>query len=269
MIVHGNSLKFILAFFIILYTPFSLGAVDSLVNALTQGKFSGEFNAKYSKGSDEEGSNNGAYQNIFIEYELPKIHGIDIMLGAQSVEQREKENKSVNQVLYSEAIYAKKAASFDYRLSANYYSTIYSPNEETQLVTSRAVGFKAEIEMDAFEAYVAISRVSDATHDFYIHPSFNGKENLLPTSSLLLSNNDMPNTSAAALDLKYRFDKQFSLGSRYAVAEDAFTQSSYSGIYSSFLADEVLKGLNVTIAYDRALEGDDARQWSIQFKSNF
>lgn len=25
------------------------------------------------KGSDEEGSNNGAYQNIFIEYDLPKF----------------------------------------------------------------------------------------------------------------------------------------------------------------------------------------------------
>lgn len=261
-------MKFTLACWLC-HTPLYLLANESLIHALTQGKFSGEFNAKYSKGSDEEGSNNGAYQNFFIEYDLPKIHGVDISLGAQSVEQSERESKSVNQVFYSEAIYANKVASFDYRLSANYYSTIYAPDEETQTVTSRALGVKAEIAMDAFEAYIAISKVSDATHDFYIHPSFNGKENLLPTGSLLLSNNDTPNTSAAALDVKYRFDKQFALGSRYTVAENALTQHTYSGIYSSFLADEIIKGLNVTLAYDRALEDEDIRQWRIQFKSNF
>ena len=243
-------------------------ASDSLIEALTRGKFSGDFDARYSEGSDEEGKNNTGHSKLYIEYTLPPIMGIDISIATQSDSQTEDRKQSVNKIVYTEAVYERKMESFDYRLSANYYSTVIVPNEDIQTVTSRAVGLKAHIAMEDIQAYVAFSQVSDSPYDIPSHASLEGRDKLLPTASLLLSNNDAPNTRAAALDVKYHVYKQFAVGSHYAIASDETTLNSYNGVYTSFSLDE-LNGLNITLAYDKAVLGKEEEQWSIQIKNKF
>ena len=243
-------------------------ASDSLIEALTHGKFSGDFDAHYSEGSDEEGKSNAGYSKLYIEYTLPPIMGIDISIATQSNSQTEDNKQSVNKIVYSEAAYERKTAYFDYRLSANYYSTVFVPNEDTQTVTSRAVGLKAQIAMEDIQAYIAFSQVSDSPYEIPSHPSLEGRDKLLPTASLLLSNNDTPNTRAAALGVKYRVYKQFAIGSHYAIASDETMLNSYNGVYTSFALD-YLNGLDVTLSYDKAILGKEEEQWSLQVKNKF
>lgn len=244
-------------------------ASDSLTEALTHGKFSGDFDAHYSEGSDEEGKSNAGYSKLYIEYTLPPIMGIDISLATQSNSQTEDNKQSANKIIYAEAVYESRTENFDYRLSANYYSTVFNPTEDIHTVTSRAVGLKAQVNLDELQAYVALSKVSDSPYEMSSHPSLEGRENLLPTASLLLSNSDTPNSKAAALDIRYFFNKNMALGSRYSVMEDDKTINSYNGIYSSIMLSDIIRGLQMTLAYDQKQEGDEEKQWSVQFKSHF
>ena len=59
------------------------------------------------------------------------------------------------------------------------------------------------------------------------------------------------------------------LGSRYSVMEDDKTINSYNGIYSSIMLNDIIRGLQMTVAYDKKHEGDEEKQWSVQFKSHF
>ena len=256
----------VISFFFLFYSL--CFASDSLIKALTHGKFSGDFDAHYNEGSDEEGKSNTGYSKLYIEYTLPPIMGIDISIATQSNSQTEDNKQSVNKIIYSEAAYERKTAGFNYRLSANYYSTIFAPNEDTHTVTSRAIGLKAQISVEDIQAYLAFSQVSDSPYDIPSHASLEGRDKLLPTASLLLSNNDAPNTRAAALDVKYRIYKQFAIGSHYAIASDDATLNSYNGVYTSFALD-YLNGLNVTLAYDKAVLGNEEEQWSVQIKNKF
>lgn len=244
-------------------------ASDSLIEALTHGKFSGDFDAHYGEGSDEEGKTNTGYSKLYLEYTLPPIMGIDISFATQSNSQLDNNKQSANKIIYSEAVYERRTENFDYRLSANYYSTVINPNEDIQTVTSRAVGLKAQITLDEIQAYIALSKVSDSPYEITSHPSLEGRDKLLPTASLLLSNNDAPNSKAAALDIRYFFNKNMALGSRYSVMEDDKTINSYNGIYSSIMLNDIIRGLQMTVAYDKKHEGDEEKQWSVQFKSHF
>jgi len=252
-----------------LFLVFPLLASDRLIEALSQGKFSGEIDARYASGSDEEGQNTTAHQTIFLEYALPPIKGVDIALATQSVTQNAENQERVNKIFFGEARYESKTDSFDYRLSANYYSTLFTPNEETQTVTAQALGFKAAIDLERVQAYAAVSKVSDSDYTPSMQPSLKGRDKLLPTASLLLSNNDAPNTRAAALDVKYAFHKELAFGSRYSLAEDEKSMHSYNGIYTSFMLNEVVKGLNLTLSFDQALQGEEEKQWSLQFQNRF
>lgn len=260
-------MKYLLVFFFLFFYSFCF-ASDLLIEALTRGKFSGDFTAHYNEGSNEDGKSNAGYSKLYIEYSLPPIMGIDITIATQSNSQTENNKESLNKIIYSEAAYERKTVYFDYRLSANYYSTVFVPNEDTQTVTSRAVGLKAEIAVEDIQAYIAFSQVSDGPYEIPSHPSLEGRDKLLPTASLLLSNNDAPNTRAAALDVKYRVYKQFAIGSHYAIASDETILNSYNGVYTSFALDN-LNGLNITLAYDKAVLGKDEEQWSVQIKNRF
>jgi hypothetical protein len=261
-------MKYVLTLFL-LASSSPLWASDSLMDALMQGKFSGEIDAAYSSGSDEEGNQFSGKQKIYLEYTLPPIKGIDFTFATQTLSQSENNIHNVNKIRFGEARYHSRADSFAYRLSANYYSTLLSPNEDTQTITSQAFGLKAEIDLENFEAYIALSRVADSDFELSSAPSLQGRDKLLPTASLLLSNNDAPNTRAAALNVKYALHKNVALGSRYTVADDLKSLNTFNGIYTSFGLSEVAKGLNVTVAFDQEQKGGDERQWSVQFKNNF
>lgn len=258
-----------LLLFLILSFFTQLLASESLMTALTQGKFSGEIDANYASGSTEEGNYDTRHSTIYLEYTLPEIKGIDFKVATESQHEGENHTQKINKIVYGEAIYANRTDTFDYTLSANYYSTLYTPDADTQTVTSRAVGLKAQIDVEHIQAYAAISQVSDSAFATSSHPSLQGTDTLLPTASLLLSKNDTPNTRAAALDVRYLFNKTISLGSRYSVAEDEKSMTTYNGIYSSIMLHDVLKGLQMTLAYDQVEEGPFEKQWSVQFKSKF
>jgi len=261
-------LKYLVISLFFFFYSFSF-ASDSLIEALTHGKFSGDFDAHYNEGSDEVGKSTTGYSRLYIEYILPPIMGIDISLATQSNSQMEDNKQSANKIIYAEAVYESRTENFDYRLSANYYSTVFNPTEDIHTVTSRAVGLKAQVNLDELQAYVALSKVSDSPYEMSSHPSLEGREKLLPTASLLLSNSDTPNSKAAALDIRYFFNKNMALGSRYSVMEDDKTINSYNGIYSSIMLSDIIRGLQMTLAYDQKQEGDEEKQWSVQFKSHF
>lgn len=254
---------------LLFFISLPLLASDALIQALSQGKLSGEIDARYTIGSDEEGKSIRAYEKIFLEYALPPIKGVDISLATQSFTQNDDNHERVTKIFFGEARYRRKTDAFTYGLSANYYSTLYTPDDETQTVTSRAIGFKADIALERIQAYAAISQVSDSDYAYSTHPSLTGRDKLLPTASLLLTNNDAPNTRAAAFNVKYNFHKDFALGSHYAVATDENNLHSYNGVYTSFMLNDIIKGLNITVSFDQEGQGVEEKQWSLHFQNTF
>ena len=251
-------------FSLLLFLSSCLCAEDSLVDSLTQGKFSGNIDAHYEKGTDVT-----AHQKIFLEYDLPKIDDVDLKFGVQSLKHENKDGDTSNQTFYSEAIYAQSADLFDYELSAIYFGTLFSQNSQAQNVLSQAVGLKATTKIEDVTSYVAISKVSDNGHQSYTQPSINGQKKALPAGSLLLSNNDSSGTNAAAIDMQYRIEKGVAIGTRYSASQNNTQFTSYSGVYSSFALKSLSEKFNVTLSYDKALQNSDAQQVSLQFKNHF
>ena len=78
-----------------------------------------------------------------------------------------------------------------------------------------------------------------------------------------------PNTQANALDFNYAPRKDILLGSRYVIANDMQNTFSYTGVYSTFQIDEIAKGLNFGISYDKTGIDKQNNQFNINLKSKF
>ena len=71
------------------------------------------------------------------------------------------------------------------------------------------------------------------------------------------------------MDINYNLRRELSIGSRYTIESEATSVVSYTGIYSSILLDEISKGLNIGLSYDKAGLDKKGNNFTINFKSEF
>lgn len=247
----------------------TLIAADSLIDALLDGNLTHKINANYNEGTEEESPfSSTKTQKILFHYKTAPMEGIRLEVATQSFATETRQSSTDNTLYYTEALYDGKADMLGYKLSANYYADTYRQSlAQSELSTTNALGLKAQIHYENFGSYIAYSKVEGGSHGAY--SDLEGKDQLLPTSSVLSSNNYAPNTQAYALDFNYAPRRDMLLGSRYVIANDMQNTFSYSGVYSTFKIDEIAKGLNFGISYDKTGMDKQNDQFSINLKSKF
>lgn len=82
-------------------------------------------------------------------------------------------------------------------------------------------------------------------------------------------NNHIASSQTYAMDINYNLRRELSIGSRYTIESEATSVVSYTGIYSSILLDEISKGLNIGLSYDKAGLDKKGNNFNINFKSEF
>ena len=247
----------------------SLFAADSLMDALLDGNLTHKINANYSEANDDESPfSSTKTQKILFHYKTAPIEGIRLEVATQSFATETRQSSNDNTLYYTEALYDGSANDLGYKLSANYYADTYRQKmEQSNIVTSNAFGVKAQVNYENFGSYVAYSKVGEGSRS--ASSDLEGKDHLLPTSSVLSSNNYTPNTAAYAVDLNYSPRKDITLGSRYVVASEVQTNLSYTGVYSNFQIDEISKGFNLGVSFDKTGQDKQNDQFSINIKSKF
>jgi len=259
-----------LTFSLILLTH-TLFAADSLMDALLDGNLTHKISSNYNEGQEEEETpfSSTKTQKFLFHYKTaPIMDGLKLEVATQSFATETHQTSSDNTIYYTEALYDGKAEDVGYKLSANYYADTYHQSiVESGLTTTNAFGAKAQMNYENFGSYVAYSKVMNGNHA--ASGDLEGKDHLLPTSSVLSSNNYAPNTAAYAVDLNYSPRKDVTLGSRYVVASEVQTNLSYTGVYSNFQLNEISKGLNLGLSFDKTGIDKQSDQFSINFKSKF
>ena len=114
-------------------------------------------------------------------------------------------------------------------------------------------GMHFEVENDGLNAY-AKAFYSGTVSDF---------------AYALSINHHSASTQTYAMDINYNLRRELSIGSRYSIENDASSIVSYTGIYSSILLDEIAKGLNIGLSYDKAGLDKKGDNFTINFKSEF
>lgn len=247
----------------------TLFAADSLIDALLDGNLTHKINASYNDGNEEETAfSSTKTQKILFHYQTAPVAGLKLEVATQSFASEVRQSSTDNTIYYTEALYHGKAEELGYKLSANYYADTYRQNiSQSGISTTSAFGAKAQINYENFGSFIAYSKVGEGSHS--ASGNLEGKDHLLPTSSTLSSNNYTPNTSAYAVDLNYSPRKDVTLGSRYVIANEMQTNLSYTGVYSNFQLNEIVKGLNLGLSYDKTGIAKQNDQFGINIKSKF
>ncbi|WP_263831704.1 hypothetical protein [Sulfurospirillum oryzae] len=259
--------KLTLSFILLIH---SLFAADSLIDALLDGNLTHKINANYNEGNEDE---TAAYtstktQKILFHYQTAPIGGLKLEVATQSFATETHQSSMDNTIYYTEALYRGNADDLSYKLSANYYADTYRQNiSQNGLSTTNAVGLKAQVNYENFGSYIAYSKVGEGSHS--VSGNLEGKDHLLPTSSVISSNNYTPNTAAYAIDLNYSPRQDITLGSRYVIANEMQTNLSYTGVYSNFQLNEIAKGLNLGLTFDKTGIAKQNDQFGINIKSKF
>ncbi|MDD3343634.1 MAG: hypothetical protein PHR87_08680 [Sulfurospirillaceae bacterium] len=114
-------------------------------------------------------------------------------------------------------------------------------------------GFRVEVENDGLSAYAKalyMGSFSDLMYTFS-------------------ANAYTTNASSYTMDVNYALKRELSIGSRYTLMNNPTSLVSYSGIYTSLILDEINKGLNVGLYYDRIGLEKEGDKFSLKIKNNF
>ena len=85
----------------------------------------------------------------------------------------------------------------------------------------------------------------------------------------LSANTYLTNAKTYAMDVNYALRREVTVGSHYSFTNDNLNLVSYTGVYSSLLLDELNKGLNVGIYYDKIGMDKKGDQFSLKIKNDF
>lgn len=256
--------------FLLIFLSQTLFAADSLIDALLDGNLTHKISSNYTEGKEEEETpfSSTKTQKILFHYQTAPIEGLRFEVATQSFATETHQTSTDNTIYYTEALYNGNAEDVGYKLSANYYADTYRQSmAQNGLETTNAFGAKAQMNYENFGSYIAYSRVLGGNHG--ANGDLEGKDHLLPTSSVLSSNNYTPNTAAYAVDFNYSPRKDITLGSRYVIANEVQTNLSYTGVYSNFQLNEISKGLNLGLSYDKTGIAKQNDQFGINIKSKF
>jgi hypothetical protein len=255
--------------FSLIFLSHILFAADTLIDALLDGNLTHKISANYNEGTEDETAfSSSRTQKILFHYQTAPLAGLKLEVATQSFATEMHQSSTDNTIYYTEALYHGKSEELGYKLSANYYADTYRQSiVQSGISTTNAFGAKAQVNYENFGSYIAYSRVEGGKHS--ASGDLEGKDHLLPTSSVLSSNNYTPNTAAYAVDLNYSPRKDITLGSRYVIANEEQTNLSYTGIYSNFQLNEISKGLNLGFSYDKTGIAKQNDQFGINIKSKF
>lgn len=253
---------------LLLFLTLPLFSADSLIDALLDGNLTHKINATYDDGTNADAPySSSKTQKVLFQYQTAPIDGVKVEVATQSFAKEAYQNSTDNTIYYTEAHYQTGVDAVKYNFSANYYADTYRNIYEKTFGSTNAVGLKAQMKLENFSSYVAYSKVMNGA--ISASSSLEGKDHLLPTSSVLSSNNYTPNTDAYAIDVNYALRKDLILGSRYVLATEAQTNVSYTGVYTDFKLDELSKGLNLGLSYDKTGLDKQNNQFLINVKSKF
>lgn len=251
-----------------LFFSFSLAyAYDALVNALLDGNLTHKISADYHEEESSPYASTKTQKMLFM-YKTAPLEGIRLEVATQSFAKETQMSSTDNTLYYTEARYFGRQDTLDYQLSMNYYADTYRQSlAQKNIESTNAIGLKAQMNFEKIGTYVAYSKVLDGVYGNA--NTLEGKDHLLPTSSVLSSNNYMPNTQAYAIDINYALQSDLTLGSRYVIANDLHSNVSYTGIYSTFKAHEIAKGLDIGLSYDKTRLDKQNDQFRLNLKTNF
>lgn len=119
--------------------------------------------------------------------------------------------------------------------------------------TATLSGFRLEVENDGFDAYAKAL--------------YQGE--ILDFGYSLSANTYLSNAKAYMMDVNYPLRRELTIGSRYSLTNDNFNIVSYTGVYSSLILDELNKGLNIGIYYDKMGMDKQGNQFSLKIKNDF
>lgn len=119
--------------------------------------------------------------------------------------------------------------------------------------TASLNGFSMEVENNGLDAYAKAL--------------YQGE--ILDFGYSLSANTYLSNAKAYAMDVNYPLRRELTLGSRYSITSDNLNLVSYTGVYSSFLLDELNKGLNIGIYYDKMGIDKQGNQFNLKIKNDF
>lgn len=89
---------------------------------------------------------------------------------------------------------------------------------------------------------------------------------------MLSANSYTTNTSSYTMDINYNLRRELAIGSYYTYTNETINNVSLTGIYSSFILDDIHKGFNVKLNYDKydnVGTGKESDKFSIKIKNNF
>lgn len=114
-------------------------------------------------------------------------------------------------------------------------------------------GFSIEVENNSLEAYAKAL--------------YQGE--ILDFGYSLTANTYLSSARAYSMDLNYALRRELTVGSRYSFKSDNLNLVSYTGVYSSLVLDELNKGLNIGIYYDKIGLDKKGDQFSLKIKNDF
>lgn len=114
-------------------------------------------------------------------------------------------------------------------------------------------GFSIEVENNSLEAYAKAL--------------YQGE--ILDFGYSLTANTYLSSAKAYSMDLNYALRRELTVGSRYSFKSDNLNLISYTGVYSSLVLDELNKGLNIGIYYDKIGLDKKGDQFSLKIKNDF
>lgn len=85
----------------------------------------------------------------------------------------------------------------------------------------------------------------------------------------LSANNNMTNAKTYEMDINFSPKRDLTLGSRYTLSTDEYNVVSYTGVYSSFMLNEIDKGLNIGLYYDKTGLDKKGDKVGIKIKNEF
>lgn len=240
----------ILVMIIMMLLSSSLFSSVTLIDNLIDGDFTTEISIDHSENKDYLGATRTQNKLVILYFKAVPIENLSLELALQSSSTIARFETHDNSLYYAEVLYDGRLMELDYNLSANYYLKTYATSIEAIDMQADAFGIKANLSLNVLDVYVAYSQVGDNSTDANSYLDI--RQQLLPTNALLNSDNYEPNTSSYAIDLSFEALEDITIGSRYVFMENALYTISYTGIYSSFILNELSRGLSVDFAFDKA-----------------
>ncbi len=222
-------------------TKISLGYVQKMQTRTDgRGDF-GRFTRQFTWQGEVE---NGAYTFVVENQSIPNVNLTLAYLDADNL----------MKVAYSEAAFKKDI----FGLTAQYYYSDYEGQDKTDLF-----GLKANININKASFVAAYT----TTGDEYVYAGLGNGADYAFTGSPILSDTYKADTDAYKIGATYAVLSNFSIGANYIIEDTPTNDYSYTSLTADYAFGGILKGLNLSVLYDK--QGKDGDADELRFNLNY